>query len=197
MLEWAGVEAWLKREGATLLKAPLTFIGAVAIGAAAGFWGQGLILEERMTNLKEELQFVQQRAGIVPSENKYENFTNSELRPMATDRLVKFRDFIRQLTVAYDRLYVQHPTRPGIPQNPADITEREFNNKFLETGMQFQDIYDRTLKIDLILIKQAMQKRTSSGASAMSEDRYQHTNMNTFVLRDLADDFERLLKNLP
>ena len=156
----------------------------------------GRLQSEHISVLESQLTDLRHRFGIVPAENKYENFTKVELQQIATPLLRNFRSFINESRIEFGKLFNESPRgAPLLEQTPEAL---EFNNKFVVLNSKYQDRYDRDFKVELILLRNAMKKRLPKELHNTSLDQmYQRTNMNSFLLTELADDFERLLKNLP
>lgn len=182
---------------------PRTIITVALISGIAGFLINGRLQSEHITVLETQLTDLRQRFGVVPPENKYEIFTNTELRQNATPLLSDFRTFITEVRNELDTIFnqMQRPT-PMFDQTPEEITRR---NQLSTIMSKYQDRFDREFKVNLILLRNAMQKRLPKNykhpnqlrESFVMDQMYQHPIMNTFVLTDLADDFEQMIKSLP
>ncbi len=123
-------------------------------------------------------------------------FTNVELGQIATPLLRDFRSFINESRIEFGKFFNESPRgAPLLEQTPEAL---EYNNKFVVLHSKYQDRYDRDFKVELILLRNAMQKRLPKELHNTSLDQmYQRTNMNSFLLTELADNLERLLRNLP
>ncbi len=181
-------------------KIPGTLFTVAIISGIIGFLINGRIQSEHITVLETQLTDLRQRFGVVPPENKFDNFTNSELRQRAIPLLQELRGFINALRVEYDKLYEPLRDRPPMLDTPDAIA---FRNQFMTVASKYQDRFDRDFKVDLILLRDAMRRRLPKDQRATMPDAividqmYQRPNMNTFVLTDIADDFERMTKSLP
>ena len=174
-------------------RAPV-FIGFVlVIGFVVGFTAGTFLYLERVALLETQITDYKQRLGEIPSENKYSKLSNMDLKIIGNKVVKDFREFINRLDREYSNLYTEYPGRVRLEEDP------EYNRKWWSIVTRFQAEYDeKQFRTETVLLRNAIQSRLPENEiNKKVQIWYERSNLNTFVLRDILNDLERLIKILP